>query len=146
MVLRKVAGAQTAEDSDDLRQWLTDLDGPKQVHETVLLTCPQHGEERPTWTYVEADAAAGVARRRCLSCGTTVHVLDSEARWTFPQMWACLGCGQSIAEVAAGLHLPDGERVEWVVLGARCVDCGRTAGLTDILVDRLPMEQVLAEL
>ncbi len=146
MVLRTENGARTGEDVDDLRDWLRSLDGAPEVHEVVVLHCAQHGEEAPTWQYAEADATAGVARRRCLACATTVHLLESEAHWTHPMMWACGGCGQSIAELAAGLHVPDGEHVEWVALGARCVDCGRLAGLTDVVVDRRPLPEVLAAL
>ncbi len=146
MVLRTVAGVRTGEDAEDLRAWLRSLDGSPEVHETVVLGCAEHGDERPTWTYVEADPKAGAARRRCLSCGEGVHLLDSEARWSFPPMWSCTGCGQSIAEVAAGMHLPDGEHVEWVVLGARCVECGRLAGLTDIVVPKVPVGDVLTGL
>jgi hypothetical protein len=111
-----------------------------------VLHCAQHGEDAPTWQYVEADATAGVARRRCLACATTVHLLSSEAHWTHPMMWACGGCGQSIAELAVGLNVPDGEHVAWAALGARCVDCGRLDGLTDVLVDRCPLAEVLAAL
>ena len=146
MVLRTANGARTGEDVDDLRDWLRGLDGAPEVHEVVVLHCAQHGEEAPTWQYVEADAEAGLARRRCLACATTVHLLESEAHWTHPPMWACKGCAQSIAELCAGLHVPDGERVEWVALAARCVDCGRIEGLTDVLVDRLPLPEVLAHL
>ena len=74
------------------------------------------------------------------------HLLDSEARWNHPPMWACSGCGHSIAELAAGLNVPDGEHVEWVALAARCVECGRLAGLTDAVVDRAPLTEVLAQL
>lgn len=116
------------------------------MHETVVLGCGQHGDERPTWAYVEADAAKGVARRRCLGCGFAVAMLDSAQRWTYPAMWACQGCGQSIAELAAGLSLPDGEHVEWMVLGARCVGCGRLDGLTDVVLDREPLPQVVVGL
>ncbi len=49
-------------------------------------------------------------------------------------MWSCSGCGHSIAEIAAGLSTPDGEHVEWVVLGARCVECGQVDGLTDLVL------------
>ncbi len=146
MVLRTVAGVRTGEDTEDLRTWLRSLEGSPEVHETVVLGCTEHGDERPAWTYVEADPKGGVARRRCLACGEAVHVLDSESRWTFPPMWNCLGCGQSIAELGAGLHLPDGEHVAWVVLGARCVECGRIDGLTDFIVLQLPMSDVLRSL
>jgi hypothetical protein len=146
MVLKKVVGTRRGEDAEDLRSWLSSLPDSPAVSETVVLACAQHGDERPIWAYVEADAATGVARRRCLSCATAVHVLDSESRWTHPPMWACQGCGQSIVEVAAGLSVPDGEHVDWVVLGARCVECGRLSGLTDMVVDGQPLPQVLAAL
>ena len=148
MALRTVSGGRTGEDVEDLRAWLrTSLDGAPEVHEVVTLHCTAHGDdEAPTWAYVEADAAAGLARRRCLPCGTAVHLLDGEQFWTHPPMWSCGGCRQSIAELAVGLNLPDGEHVEWVVLGARCVDCGRIEGLTDVIVERRPLNEVLAGL
>ena len=146
MVLRVVGGVRTGEDTEDLRQFLMTLEGAPEVHETALLACDNHGDERPTWTYVEADAAEGVARRRCLQCAGSVYALDSEERWTYPQMWACRTCGQSIAEVAVGLSMPDGEHVEWLVLGARCCDCGRIDGLTDMVLPRTPVSQVMARL
>jgi hypothetical protein len=146
MVLRTVAGVRKGEDAEDLRAFLMRLEGAPAVHETVVLACPNHGDERPTWTYVEADPAAGVARRRCLQCVNNVWVLDSEERWTFPHMWSCASCGQSIAELAAGLSMPDGNHVDWVVLGARCVDCGRIDGLTDFLMQATPLGHVVARL
>jgi hypothetical protein len=143
MVLRMVGGVRTGEDTEDLRAFLTRLEGSPAVHETVLLACGNHGDERPTWTYVEADAAEGVARRRCLQCATNVWVLDSESRWTFPHVWSCQTCGQSIAEVAAGLSMPEGDEVRWLVLGARCVDCGRIDGLTDLVLPGTPLAEVM---
>lgn len=135
-----------AEDVEDLRGWLLQLPTPVPVHETLVLACPAHEDARPTWAYVEADAGEGVARRRCLACAHSHYVLDSEDRWTFPSMWACQGCGHSIAEVAAGLHLPDGERVAWALLAARCVECGRLSGLTDLVLQDVPLDQVLDRL
>jgi hypothetical protein len=147
MVLKKVSGgARTGEDAEDLRSWLSDLEGSPQVHETVVLACAQHGDERPTWSYVEGNAAEGIARRRCLACATAVPLLDSASRWTHPPMWSCRGCGNSIVEIAAGLSVPDGEHVEWVVVGVRCVECGRLAGLTDMVVDSAPISEVLSQL
>lgn len=146
MVLRTEHGSRTGEDVDDLRDWVRQLDGAPEVHEVVVLHCAQHGDEAQTWQYVEADAQQGLARRRCLSCAHTVHLLESEAHWTHPMMWACKGCAQSIAELCVGLHVPDGEHVEWVALAARCVDCGRIEGLTDVLVDQRPLPEVLAAL
>lgn len=144
MVLRVVGGVRTGEDTEDLRSFLGHLEGSPEVHETALLACGNHGDERPTWTYVEADPVNGVARRRCLQCATNVWVWDSEQRWTFPHMWSCGSCGQSIAEVAAGLSVPDGEHVGWVVLGARCVDCGRVDGLTDLVLPGAPLVEVMS--
>ena len=145
MVVRTVAGAPAGEDLDDLRSFLTTLRGAPEVHETVVLTCPHH-DEPATWTYVDADPAVGVARRRCLACGTGAYLLDSEARWTYPQAHACRGCRTSIFEVAAGLHQPDGEHVEWVAVAARCVECGRLQGLTDVVLPALPHDEVVAGL
>ncbi|MBX6371855.1 MAG: hypothetical protein IRZ02_06335 [Acidothermus sp.] len=144
MTLRMVAGRPIAEDAEDLRHWLSSLTGCPSVTRAVLATCEEPVHDEPlTWFYVEADAQAGVARRRCLGCGRTRHLLDSEEHWTAPHMWQCPGCGQSIAEVAVGLHEAD-ERVEWVVVAARCVECGMISGLTDVLVDRLPLDEVLS--
>jgi hypothetical protein len=61
-------------------------------------------------------------------------------------MWSCRGCGTSIVEVAAGLSVPDGENVEWVVVGVRCVECGRVEGITDMVVESRPIGEVLSEL
>lgn len=143
MVLRVVGGIRMGEDVEDLRAFLQHLEGSPEVHETIVLGCGNHGDERPTWTYVEANSKEGIARRRCLQCAQTVPILDSEERWSFPPMWACGTCGQSIAELAAGLSLPDGDHVEWLVLGVRCVECGRIDGLTDFVVSKLPLDEVV---
>ena len=145
MALQTRMDHRTGEDSDDLCSWLLSLPTPHELTEAVTLSCDRHGDTAPTWMYVEADPAVGVARRRCLSCAHSVHLLDSEPRWTFPQMWSCSGCGHSIAEVAAGLHLVD-DTVTWVALGARCVECGRLGGLTDLVVGAVPRDEVLRQL
>lgn len=146
MVMRTVHGARTGEDVADLRSWLHELPGAPQVHEFAVLGCGQHGDERPTWSYIEADASAGVARRRCLACGHSAYMLDSDTRWTHPPMFSCQGCGHSIAEIGVGLNLPDGENVRWVAVAVRCVECGRLAGVTDMVVDGVPAAEVLAAL
>jgi hypothetical protein len=146
MVIRVVAGVRKGEDVEDLRAFLTQLEGAPEVHETVVLGCGNHGDERPTWTYIESSPAEGIARRRCLQCATTTPILDSDDRWSFPPMWSCGSCGQSIAEVAAGLSMPDGDHVEWLVLGARCVECGRIDGLTDFVVPKLPLDEVVSRI
>ena len=146
MALRTVAGALTAEDEADLRSWLMGLAGGPVIHQTVLLHCDNHDDDSATWAYAEADATTGIARRRCLACATSRYLLDSEDRWTHPPMWACQGCGQSLVELAAGLSLPDGEHVRWLAVGARCVHCGRLAGLTDALLPDTPLTEVLDRL
>jgi hypothetical protein len=144
MVLR--ARGRKAEDADDLRAWLAELRGALMITDSVVLGCGQHGDERPSWHYVEADRSAGLAKRRCLACGFAVSLLDSEQRWTYPGMWSCRGCGHSIAELAAGLSAPDGSSVQWVALAARCVECGDVDGLTDFVLDGVPLSQVIAGL
>ena len=146
MVLRSVAGVPTGEDVEDLRAFVKALQGGPEVHETVVLGCGNHEDERPTWTYVEADARAGVARRRCMQCAQSVALLDSADRWTHPPMWCCKNCGQSIAEVAVGLSVEDGEHVTWAVIAARCVECGRIDGLTDLVLPGTPITEVLERL
>jgi hypothetical protein len=123
------------------------LEGGPTVDRTVPAVCanPVHGDDLATWFYVEADRAEGVARRRCLACGTTAHLLDSESRWTYPAMWSCPNCSHSIAEVAFGLHTED-DAVTWVVMGLRCVDCGAVDGATDALVPGADVDEVLASL
>ena len=146
MVLRTVQGVLLGEDVEDLRAFLSSLPDAPEVHETVVLGCERHEDERPTWTYVEADSREGVARRRCLQCAASVGLLDSDERWTHPPMWSCGACGQSIAEVAVGLSAEDGEHVTWVVVGARCVECGQIVGLTDMVLPGTPLTEVLSAL
>lgn len=122
--------------------FLRGLDGAPQVHEVVVLACHAHGEQPATWAYVEADAVAGVARCRCLACGAVTVLLDSERHWTYPPMHSCRDCGQSIVEVAVGLSVPDGVHVRWLAVGAQCVTCGAVAGVADVVVDDLPVEEL----
>jgi ribosomal protein S14 len=145
-VLRSAGGGTTGEDVEDLRSWLLALTGGPEVHETVVLHCDNHDDQSAVWAYAEADARSGIARRRCLACGSARSLLDSAERWTHPPMWACQGCGQSIAELAVGLSLSDGEHVRWLALAARCVHCGRLAGLTDALLADEPLTEILTRL
>jgi hypothetical protein len=150
VTLRTVAGRRTGENADDLRDWLTGLEGCPAISRTVLTSCPNptHADEPATWFYVEADPDAAVARRRCLSCGTSTDTLDSAEHWNVPRMWSCPGCSQSIGEVAAGFHT-DGDHdglVSWVVLAIRCVECGAIDGLTDFNVDPAAFDEVAARI
>lgn len=147
MTLRSVSGHQTAESADDLQDWLRRLDDCPPVARTLLARCTreQHGDEPGTWFYAEADAAAGVARLRCLSCGDMRPVLDSAARWTYPPTWACFNCSQSIGEVAYGLDETDGT-TSWLVMAVRCVDCGHLQGLTDFVVPATDTDTLAAML
>jgi hypothetical protein len=61
-------------------------------------------------------------------------------------MWACGTSGQSLAEVAVGLSVREDEKVTWVVVGARCADCGRIDGLTDFVLAPTPLTEVLERL
>lgn len=141
-----VAGHRVGESVEDLKDWLKSLEGCPPIHSTVLAECanPAHGEDRPTWFYVEGDSTKGIARRRCLACGTVHHVLDSESNWTAPPMHSCGNCGQSMFEVVTGLHV-ETEMVNWLAIGLRCVGCGTLDGLTDMAVSpALPLDDAKA--
>jgi hypothetical protein len=145
--MRTIGNRHTAEDTEDLAIWVRELSGCPSVTQTTLATCshPTHGDEPATWFYIEADAEVGLARLRCLSGGHTKDVLDSGEHWTFPGMWSCLGCSQSIAEVVFGIHDETGT-AKWLVIGARCVNCGDVAGLTDMVLGEVPLDDLLASL
>jgi hypothetical protein len=147
MVMRTVGTRHTAEDAEDLATWVRGLDGCPPVTQTTLATCsaPSHGDEAATWFYVEADAEAGVARLRCLAGGHPRDLLDSADHWTFPGVWACTSCSQSIAEVVYGIHA-EGDRASWLLMAARCVECGDVAGLTDIMLGDQPVDEILASI
>ena len=151
MTLRTVGDPEHAQKSgesvDDLVEWLWQLRGCPPIKRTLIATCarPTHGDEPATWFYVEADAREGVARTRCLSCGDARPVLDSAERWTYPPVWACHNCGQSIAEVAFGISQEDGTAT-WLAMAARCVNCGNLQGLTDLVVPAVAEETFAASL
>jgi hypothetical protein len=152
VTLQNVAGHRIGEDTADLENWLRALEGCPPVSHTHVLTCSSEVHEEPaTWFYVEADPSQGVVRRRCLACGLVASTLDSELRWSHPHMWACNSCGQSIAEVAAGIHAPghDDEAipaVSWIAIGVRCVGCGALAGVTDFVLPGTPFHEVVTNL
>lgn len=139
------------EDIDDLREFLHRLSGCPPVNHTLTLRCSGHGPDAGSWFYVEADAQECVARRRCMACGLVTPLLDSAAHWTHPPMYACTACGQSIMELAVGLHSDGGGegaletgQVSWLALAARCVECGLIQGLTDVNVPNLTVGEVSA--
>lgn len=144
---QRVDGDHRVTSVEGLLQWLRDLDGCPQISRAFRARCTTavHGDDPATWFYVEADPAAGVARLRCLACGTVKPILDSEDHWTFPTVWSCRDCQQSIAEVAFGVHADDGAAT-WMVVAARCVECGRVAGMTDMVVPNLPLDDFVASL
>jgi hypothetical protein len=152
VTLQRLHDHKTGEDADDLLTWLQSLPECPSVDVTALATCRNtaHGDDRPTWFYVEADAAAGIARRRCLACGVVHHMLDSQQHWQPGVHTAsCPTCAQSMFEVGAGMHTepgnsPDQPVVTWVALGVRCVTCGRVDGITDMFVPGVPLAGVTA--
>ena len=147
MTLRTAHGQHKAESVDDLKAWLRELSDCPPITRVVTARCerPVHGTEPGTWFYVEADATEGVVRLRCLGCADATSLLDSADRWTYPTAWACPDCNQSIAEVAYGVH-EDGGAATWLAVAARCVECGSVAGLTDMVVPALSIDDFVAAL
>lgn len=144
-------------DLEPLLDWVGALTGCPPVTHVVVAACRavQHGGQRHTWFFAEASATAGIARLRCVACGTANDLLDSAEHWTFPPMHCCSSCRQSMVEVAVGLHVtpaaPDGDApgspatVSWAVAAAQCIACGRIDGLTDMLLPDRDLDDVLAE-
>jgi hypothetical protein len=131
----------TGDESADLLDWLTALSGCPPITQARLLRCDV--DDREFCGFVQADARIGVARRRCVACATATDLLDSAERWSFPDTYECPGCQQSLVELAVGISADGDRRAEWVALAARCVGCGRIAGLTDRLVSGLAVEELL---
>lgn len=146
MTLRTARGKTRAEDALDVAAWLRGLTGCPSIDRTEVVTCTRdmHGDEPGQWFYVEADAAAGVARMRCLRCGCVREVLDSADRWTYPPTWSCGNCRQSIAEVVFGTH-EDGSGITWAAMAVRCVDCGDFAGIADFVAHGVTFDELMRE-
>ncbi len=147
MVMRTVGNRHAAEDVEDLATWVRGLGDCPPVTQTAFAACrhPGHGDDPASWFYVEADAEGGVARLRCLAGGHANDVLDSAEHWTYPGVWACRACGQSIAEIVYGIHDEAGTAA-WLMIAARCVECGDVAGLTDFVLNDVPVDSLLAQL
>jgi hypothetical protein len=147
VVMRTLGTRHSAEDAEDLATWVRQLTGCPPITQSSVAMCshPSHGDDPATWFYVEADAEAGVARLRCLSGGHAIDVLDSGEHWTFPGAWACVSCSQSIAEVVYGIHDEAGT-AKWLIVAVRCVECGDVAGVTDIVLGEVPLDDLLASL
>jgi hypothetical protein len=145
--MRTSGTRRTAEDAEDLAAWVRELSGCPPITQTAFARCkhPSHGEDAANWFYVEADAAAGVARLRCLAGGHQTDILDSAQRWTYPGAWSCVSCSQAIAEVVYGIH-DDAGTARWLVVAVRCVECGDVDGLTDFILDEARLDSLLATL
>jgi len=144
VTLRSLSGRPFAEDVSDVVGWLRSLDGCPSIDDAMPAACraASHGDDPGTWFYVEADAAEGAARLRCLGCGGVHPILDSADRWTYPPAWSCSNCRQSIAEVVFGLH-EEASAVVWAAMTVRCVDCGTVDGVADFVVPGLYATQVV---
>ena len=147
MALRSVGPRLISEHVDDVVEWVTRLTGCPPFTDTKVAACGHetHGDESATWFYVEADTEAGVGRLRCLAGGHVTDLLDSSDHWTYPGVWLCPACNQSIAEVVFGVHAAGG-KARWLVVAVRCVECGEVCGVTDMVAGDLPLEVLLESL
>ena len=150
MSLESLENHVVGDNPDDLRAWVLALAGGPGVTHVQVQHCREdaaHGEDRPFWFFAEADGRHGVVRLRCVACGQAHSLFDSDERWTYPPMFACATCAQSMLEVAIGVHAePDSDGrpvVTWAAVGSRCVMCGRLEGLTDVLLAQPhPLEDI----
>ena len=79
-----------------------------------------------------------------MACAAVTDLRDSGERWTYPDTFACVACRQSLVELAAGISTNEQGRARWLALAARCVGCGRITGLTDVLLEDVEMDELLA--
>jgi hypothetical protein len=134
----------TGEDPDDLMAWLSQLTDCPTVTQPVVLRCEKHERDPVFCGYVQADPHTGVARRRCVACAEVTDLFDSGERWSYPETFECQGCRSSLVELAVGINAePDGQ-AHWLALAARCIGCGRISGLTDVTINALTVDEVLA--
>lgn len=147
MTLRSVGPRLISESIEDVVEWVKHLEGCPPVTRTKIALCPNpsHGSDPANWFYVEADVGEGVARLRCLAGGHITDLLDSAEHWTYPGVWACPGCGQSIAEAVFGIH-ESGGSAQWMAIAVRCVECGEVAGVADMVLEDTPIDELLAKL
>ena len=147
MALRSVGPRLISENVEDVVGWVQRLTGCPTVTDTKVASCTHsaHGGDDASWFYVEGDSDAGVARLRCLAGGHVADVLDSAEHWTYPGVWQCPACSQSIAEVVFGIHAVEG-KARWLVMAVRCVECGEVSGITDMTVDNTPVQELLTAL
>jgi hypothetical protein len=134
----------TGDEARDLLQWLTELPDCPPITHPMVLRCDRHVDDPLFCGYVQADPVKGVARRRCVACAEMTDLVDSGARWTFPETHECPGCNQSLVELAVGVSADEAGQARWLALAARCVGCGRISGLTDAVLHGEPVEQILA--
>jgi hypothetical protein len=144
MVMLSAGRRPKSETVTDLAHWVHQLSGCPEISRTKQAVCRavSHGASPATWFYVEADATEGVARLRCLAGGHVQDLMDSDERWTYPGVWACTGCGQSIAEAVYGVHA-EADRATWLALAVRCVNCGDVAGVTDLVLEPTDVDALL---
>ncbi len=142
----------TGDDSDDLLAWLVALPDcpPVTAHQVLRCSGSAHAGD-PEGTalfcgFVQADPEAGVARRRCVACAQVADLFDSGERWTYPGTYECVGCRQSLVELAVGLNTDEVGRAHWLAMAARCVGCGRINGLTDLLLPGMAIHEVFASI
>jgi hypothetical protein len=145
--LRSVGPRLISENIDDVIEYVQGLEGCPPITRTKVALCrdSSHGTDPANWFYVEADTHEGVARLRCLAGGHVNDLLDSAEHWTYPGVWACPACGQSIAEVVFGIN-ESGGAGHWIVVAVRCVECGETAGVADMVINATPIDELLAKL
>ena len=147
MVMRTVGTRERAESVEDLAQWVEGLKGCPPIGHTTVARCfhPSHGDEPPTWFYVEADPRP--ASPGCAACPAVTSTSSSTRLSAGPSRaaWACPACSQSIAEVVYGVS-ERGGKADWLAVAVRCVECGDVAGVCDLVLPSLDLDLLLGAL
>ena len=128
---------------DDLADFVRQFTGKQYPAERVIhSTCSSCGKSAFT---LKLDGEEGCAERRCVECGQTAFIGDSEEFWSDAQPGdAACPCGHGIFEIGVGFALhPDGD-VRWNTVGGRCTTCGILGVYVDWKIDYSPTEHLLS--
>ena len=129
------------EDDDDLSDFIASQGPASRVTTCRCLSC---GE----WVFtLKFDDEDGCAERRCVECGESAFIGDSEEFWSDaePEDAVC-PCALGVFEVCVGFSFRSDGEVQWISVGGLCTACGILTLFVGWSIDYSPTEHLLEAL